>query len=203
LGAGKSRAFEVPVVLSAGTAAGSYKLFVQINASSGISESNLANNVASSLTPLVVTNTLPAPVGNPGHRHHHGGIDGYGIGIGEVAVDTGVEVVDDGSTEDYPPGDSAPVDSCDGAPDVGPVTGGTTDSSSGGDTTSSTTEPTTQPTDSGSDSGSGNVSSPPPAESGSSGSGTDFGGPSDVGGSAGGRFRWKRNRPGHAPPVAA
>ena len=167
---GKSKIISVALTIPAGTAAGSYHLFAQINASGGIVESNVNNNVASTLTPLVVTNTPPATGGY--HHHHHGGMGDYGYGYGAASlVGVGVGVaVDDGSSDWM----DVPTDT--GSSDVPPSDGGAPpeDTTPTSEPTSPTTDPTTQPVDSSSGSGSADSSS----------AGGDFG----SGGSVGGDF---------------
>src|SRR6185312_6622528 len=165
---GRSKAVSVPMTIPAGTAAGSYHLFAQINPSGGIVESNPGNNIASTLTPLVVTNTPPAPAsGHRGGQHHHGS---YGFDAVDVAFGVGIGMaVDDGSSDEWI---AAP-------PDAGTPDGASGDTGDSSEDTTPTSEPTTQP-------GEDNSSS---ADSGADSSGDSNGGDFDSsGGTAGGDF---------------
>jgi CARDB protein len=133
ISAGRSRPVLIPITLSAGTPAGSYQLFVVINASNDIIETNTTNNIATSQSPLVVTNTIP-----PKPSHHHDDFDD-----GSIVYDDGSDYVDDSSdTTDWPttqPDNPSPDDSTD------------TTTSPDTPTTEPTTQPTTQPTGDNSD----------------------------------------------------
>jgi hypothetical protein len=136
--AGQSRAVRIPITLPAGTPAGSYHLFVVINPTNDIIETNTTNNIATSLSPLVVTNTIP-----PKPRHHHEDFDN-----GSIEYDDDADSIDDSSdtTESpttqpaSPPDDSTVTPPSPDAPTTEPATqpttqpsGDNTDDSSTGD----------------------------------------------------------------------
>ena len=148
-----SRSVNVPLTFPAGAPAASYYLFAVVNASGAIAESNTANNVARSISPLVITNTAPAGSHHDHfHNHSHVGVGAGLIVFGGVCV----PVDSTGSTDqsDTTPDESSYIPPDDGTPDSNPSTQPTTEP-----TTQPTTEPSTQPSDPSSDNSSSNSSS--------------------------------------------
>ena len=142
----RSRVFDVPFALPAGTAAGAYHLFAVINGSHGIVETNLGNNTAGSIAPIAVTNTAIAASGF--RRHHHGfncpdnsfdtGFDGQDVGLVAGAAALGgsdlITTAPDPSNADNATSQpsTAPSDSGGGSSDPTDSTGGSNSGDSGG-----------------------------------------------------------------------
>jgi len=159
-----SRSLNVPLTFPAGAPAASYYLFAVVNPSGAIAESNTANNVARSISPLVITNTAP-PGSHHEHFHDHSHVAGGAGVIVFGGVCAPVDSTDSADQSDSAPDESSYIPPDNGSTDTGPSTQPTTDP-----TTQPTTDPTTQPSDPSSDSSSTDGSSSDSSSSDSSSS---------------------------------